>query len=147
MTSDFRAPSGSDKRLGVRQGGTGRGAKARKHGASDSGRRALTQRATSKRSSAARLRAPIHGLTPSRAEVVRAILDGSAQLGFPPSVREIADRIGASSTNTVQDLIACLRRDGFVVRPAQTIRSIRVTPEGVEALRKWDALRALEATL
>lgn len=52
-----------------------------------------------------------------------------SQKGFPPSVREICDMMGVSSTATVHAHLKKLEEHGKIVRNASKNRSIKIVPE------------------
>jgi len=64
--------------------------------------------------------------TDAQLEVLEAIQDFQKKHGFSPSIREIGDRTGRSSTNAVHEILNRLQRDGFISRKAKTGRTIQV---------------------
>jgi repressor LexA len=48
--------------------------------------------------------------------------------GFPPSVREIRDAVGLSSTSAVHHHLQILEREGFLERSEAQSRALRLTP-------------------
>jgi len=48
------------------------------------------------------------------------------QKGFPPSIREIANEVGLSSTSTVSGHLIRLERKGYITRVPGTSRAISV---------------------
>lgn len=64
-------------------------------------------------------------------EVVRASVDGH---GYPPSVREIADRVGLASPSTVKHHLDALERAGCLQRVPGRPRALEVSPRGRAAL-------------
>ena len=55
-------------------------------------------------------------------EVIRAF---TAERGYPPSVREIGERVGLSSSSTVQSHLKTLERRGLISRDPTKPRAIR----------------------
>ena len=64
--------------------------------------------------------------TDAQLEVLEAIQDFQKKHGFSPSIREIGDSTGRSSTNAVHEILNRLQRDGFISRKAKTGRTIQV---------------------
>lgn len=64
-------------------------------------------------------------------EVVRASVDGH---GYPPSVREIADRVGLASPSTVKHHLDALERAGCLQRVPGRPRALEVSTLGRAAL-------------
>lgn len=71
-----------------------------------------------------KLRAPVKG------KVLRAIQNLTLELGFPPSIREIGDRIGEASEGNVHRMLAAMRDEGLVTWHNGRQRTIRVVREG-----------------
>ena len=65
-------------------------------------------------------------LTRRQAEILAFIADTVRDCQRPPSLREIGDRFGISSTNGVADHLTALERKGRIVRDKQVSRGIRV---------------------
>ena len=66
------------------------------------------------------------GLTPRQRNILEFIVRSVRDDGFPPTIAEIGDRFGISSTNGVNDHLVALERKGFIERSSKA-RSIRVT--------------------
>ncbi len=69
------------------------------------------------------------------------VLDVIAKAEVPPTYREIADKLGVKSTNSVADNILALERKGCVSRQAgpsghSQSRCLRVTEKGRQELKK-----------
>lgn len=63
----------------------------------------------------------------SRADdILQFIVDHTAQRGFPPTLREIANEFGVSSTNGIRWHLAILVAQGRIQRTKRTPRGIRV---------------------
>jgi len=66
------------------------------------------------------------GLTPRQRDILEFIVKSVRDHGYPPTIAEIGDRFGISSTNGVNDHLVALERKGFIERSSKA-RSIRVT--------------------
>jgi repressor LexA len=66
-------------------------------------------------------------LTKTQAKVLAFVEQASAQDGRPPSMREVADHFGWSSTSTAQQHLAALERKGRLSRTPNSPRSLRVS--------------------
>jgi repressor LexA len=71
-------------------------------------------------------------LTEQQARVLEVIRESIREHGYPPSVRELGERLGLKSTATVHTHLRNLERKGFLKRAAQKSRAFNVTdsPEG-----------------
>ena len=69
--------------------------------------------------------------TPTRrsAEVLAVIRALNAERGFPPTVREIGERMNISSSSTVQTHIRALERLGLLTRDESKPRSLTIVGE------------------
>ena len=56
------------------------------------------------------------GTTEKQLRILDVIREFTAEMGYPPSVREIGERVGLSSSSTVQSHLKTLERRGYVVR-------------------------------
>ncbi|MQA09265.1 MAG: transcriptional repressor LexA [Pseudonocardiaceae bacterium] len=68
------------------------------------------------------------GLTPRQRhvlEVIRAYLD---RFGYPPSVREIGDSVGLTSTSSVSHQLRALEQKGYLRRDPNRPRAVGVLP-------------------
>lgn len=65
-------------------------------------------------------------LTGKRLEVLDFIDRTQRERGYPPSVREICDAVGLTSTSTVHAHLQTLQRQGFLVRDPAKPRAIAV---------------------
>ncbi|QQR47706.1 hypothetical protein JKA73_17370 [Myxococcus xanthus] len=77
--------------------------------------------------------ASIEPLTPRQKEVAALILVMTQERGFPPTVRELAARLGVASTNGVNDLLTALERKRRLTRESKAARSLVLTESGIEA--------------
>ena len=65
-------------------------------------------------------------LTPRQSEVIAFIRKHLAELGYPPTIRELADGLGIKSTNGVSEHLRSLEKKGYVARDAFHARGIRL---------------------
>jgi len=65
-------------------------------------------------------------LTGKRLEVLNYIERTQRERGYPPSVREICDAVGLTSTSTVHAHLATLQKQGYLVRDPTKPRAIEV---------------------
>ena len=56
------------------------------------------------------------GLTPRQRAVLEAVRDLTADQGYPPSLREIGEAVGLSSTSSVTHQVNPLQRAGLLRR-------------------------------
>lgn len=68
---------------------------------------------------------PEKKLTDRQAAVLDFISDHITDTGFPPTIREIGDHLGISSTNGVNDHLKALERKGYLTREDAKSRAIR----------------------
>lgn len=72
------------------------------------------------------------GLTPRQRRVLEVIRESVELRGYPPSVREIGDAVGLTSTSSVSHQLKALERKGFLRRDPNRPRAVDVrTPEDV----------------
>lgn len=67
-------------------------------------------------------------------EVLRFIYEKQTQKGYPPTVREIGEAVGLSSTSTVHGHIDRLQKKGYLKKDPTKPRAIEITPPGLEML-------------
>lgn len=73
--------------------------------------------------------------TPRQLEVLKAIQRLKAKRGFPPTIRELGDDLGISSSHGVACHLGALIERGLLTRERKgSARSIRITPAGERAL-------------
>jgi len=65
-------------------------------------------------------------LTDQQAKVLDVIRESIRESGYPPSVRELGERLGLKSTATVHTHLRNLERKGFLKRVAQKSRAFNV---------------------
>ena len=70
-------------------------------------------------------------LTFQQARVLEVICEYIREKGYPPSVRELGERLGLKSTATVHSHLRTLERKGYLERTAQKSRAFNVV-EGIE---------------
>lgn len=68
---------------------------------------------------------PEKKLTDRQAAVLNYIADHIEDTGFPPTIREIGDHLGISSTNGVNDHLKALERKGYLTREDSKSRAMR----------------------
>lgn len=66
-------------------------------------------------------------LTERQAKVLRFIEDHQKRYGYPPSLREIADHIGAKWNHGIERHLLALEKKGYIKREAVKSRGIRLT--------------------
>ncbi|MCH5461197.1 transcriptional repressor LexA [Lactobacillus sp. LC28-10] len=66
--------------------------------------------------------------------ILRFIYNQTQSHGYPPTVREIGEKVGLSSTSTVHGHIARLAKKGLLIKDPTKPRALEVTELGVEAL-------------
>ncbi|MDD4237102.1 MAG: transcriptional repressor LexA [Desulfotomaculaceae bacterium] len=72
------------------------------------------------------------GLTTKQAEILTVIKDNLRQKGYPPSVREIGQAVGLSSSSTVHGYLKKLEKMGYLRRDPTKPRAIEVLYPGGE---------------
>ncbi|MBO0839458.1 MAG: transcriptional repressor LexA [Sciscionella sp.] len=68
------------------------------------------------------------GLTARQRKVLEVIHDWVNRLGYPPSVREIGDKVGLTSTSSVAYQLRELERKGYLRRDPNRPRAVGVLP-------------------
>jgi repressor LexA len=68
------------------------------------------------------------GLTARQRRVLEVIRDSVEQRGYPPSVREIGQAVGLTSTSSVAHQLTTLERKGFLRRDPNRPRAVDVRP-------------------
>lgn len=66
--------------------------------------------------------------TERQRRILEAISEYAAEHGYPPSVREIGERVGLSSSSTVQSHLKTLERRGLISRDPTKPRALRSVP-------------------
>src|ERR1700729_3921364 len=74
--------------------------------------------------------------TEKQAQVLQAIEAFRVEHGYPPSVREIGERVGLSSTSTIHAHLKALERRGLISRDPTKPRAMRSgsIPPAVDAV-------------
>ena len=80
--------------------------------------------------------------TQRQKQVLVLVRDYIAQHGYPPTKRELADILGVSSATGVSDILDAAERKGLVVLVPFISRGIRLTTEGLEAIKESEIGRA-----
>lgn len=65
-------------------------------------------------------------LTQRQREVLQAIVDMTDRLGWPPTLRELGEELGISSTYGVRCHLDALEDKGYIERQPNQSRAIRV---------------------
>lgn len=68
-------------------------------------------------------------LTPRQGDVLNAIRDYKARVGFPPTMLELAGLIGCSSPNAAADHVNALKRKGYITVAPGVARGITILGE------------------
>ena len=92
----------------------------------------------------------LHPLTHRQQQVLDFIRAGIASNGYAPSVREIGNHLGVSSTNAVNDHLKVLVRKGVLVRnsdhsPTSKGKARALRPVEAPRTREQEALAQLRA--
>lgn len=74
----------------------------------------------------------LHGDAPTERQlaILRFIAQETESDGFPPTVRELGDKFGISSTNGVRDHLMALVTKGLLERPKMKARGLKLTARG-----------------
>ncbi len=78
---------------------------------------------------------PGHVLTVRQRKVLQVIRESVEKRGFPPSMREIAEAVGLSSTSSVAHQLETLQRKGYLHRDAGRPRTVEVHLPGHPPVR------------
>src|ERR687889_1767271 len=70
------------------------------------------------------------GLTPRQQRVLTVIRESLASRGYPPSMREIGDRVGLTSSSSVAHQLRTLEEKGYIRRDPNRPRAMTIA--GVE---------------
>ncbi|HKN96817.1 MAG TPA: transcriptional repressor LexA [Pseudonocardiaceae bacterium] len=73
------------------------------------------------------------GLTERQRRVLEVIRDWLDRFGYPPSVREIGEAVGLTSTSSVAHQLRALERKGYLRRDPNRPRAVGVLPPDVDA--------------
>ena len=83
---------------------------------------------------------PDHVLTWRQRKILRAIRESVQERGYPPSLREIGDAVGLTSTASVGYQLSTLQRKGYLHRGMGRARTIEVRLPGRPPVRREDAI-------
>ncbi len=72
------------------------------------------------------------GLTPRQRKVLEVIREAVERRGYPPSVREIGESVGLTSSSSVAHQLKVLETKGFLRRDPNRPRAVEVLVPGVE---------------
>ncbi|HEV2374781.1 MAG TPA: transcriptional repressor LexA [Streptosporangiaceae bacterium] len=89
---------------------------------------------------------PNHVLTWRQRKVLQVIRDSVQRRGYPPSMREIGEAVGLTSTSSVSYQLSTLQSKGYLRRDAGRPRTVEVRLPGHPAIRP-DAETAPETSL
>ena len=78
---------------------------------------------------------PDHVLTWRQRKVLQVIRESVQKRGYPPSMREIAEAVGLTSTSTVSHHLSTLQRKGYLHRDVGRARTVEVRLPGHPAVR------------
>jgi repressor LexA len=67
-----------------------------------------------------------HGLTPRQQRVLTVIRDSIQRRGYPPSIREIGERVGLTSSSSVAHQLRALEEKGYLKRDPNRPRALSV---------------------
>lgn len=76
------------------------------------------------------------GLTPRQQRILNHIVDSIEKRGFPPSMREIGDAVGLTSSSSVSHQLRMLEQKGFIRRDGNRPRALEVFLPEVLAARR-----------
>ncbi|GAA4607616.1 transcriptional repressor LexA [Actinoallomurus liliacearum] len=74
------------------------------------------------------------GLTVRQRKVLEVIRDSVQRRGYPPSMREIGEAVGLTSTSSVSHQLRTLQRKGFLLRDPNRPRAVVVRMPGSPAI-------------
>jgi repressor LexA len=87
------------------------------------------------------------GLTSRQRLVLETIRDSVSRRGYPPSMREIGERVGLTSPSSVAHQLTALERKGFLRRDPNRPRAIEVVAPGASRQTQMDAADRIAAGL
>jgi len=83
---------------------------------------------------------PDHVLTWRQRKILRAIRDSVQERGYPPSMREIGDSVGLTTTSSVAYQLRTLQRKGYLHRDVGRARTMEVRLPGRPPVRPEGAV-------
>ncbi|WP_026416931.1 transcriptional repressor LexA [Actinomadura oligospora] len=78
------------------------------------------------------------GLTQRQRMVLEVIRDSVTRRGYPPSMREIGEAVGLTSTSSVSHQLRALQRKGYLRRDPNRPRAVEVRVPGTTPVRTED---------
>jgi len=85
------------------------------------------------------------GLTARQRRILEVIRDALADRGYPPSIREIADRVGLASSSSAAHQLKVLQAKGFLFRDPHRPRALEVRlPESMVPATPTQPARIVE---
>src|SRR5579862_1299015 len=78
---------------------------------------------------------PDHVLTWRQRKVLQVIRDSVQRRGYPPSMREIGEAVGLTSTSSVSYQLSTLQSKGYLRRDAGRPRTVEIRLPGQPAIR------------
>jgi repressor LexA len=90
---------------------------------------------------------PDHVLTWRQRKVLQVIRDSVQKRGYPPSMREIGEAVGLTSTSSVSYQLSTLQRKGYLHRDVGRPRTVEVRLPGHPAVRPGEHNRDADAEL
>ncbi|MFI5864612.1 transcriptional repressor LexA [Streptomyces sp. NPDC051546] len=84
------------------------------------------------------IRADADGLTDRQHRVIEVIRDSVQRRGYPPSMREIGQAVGLSSTSSVAHQLMALERKGFLRRDPHRPRAYEVRGSDMPSVQATD---------
>jgi len=88
---------------------------------------------------------PDHVLTWRQRKVLQVIRDSVQKHGYPPSLREIGEAVGLTSTSSVSFQLSTLQRKGYLHRNVGRPRTVEVRVPGHPAVRPEQAVNGATA--
>ena len=70
-------------------------------------------------------------------KILDVIRDFDSRFGYPPSIRQIGEATGISSTSVVSYNLDILTRKGYITRDREVSRGLRLVREPRETKRRW----------
>lgn len=78
------------------------------------------------------------GLTKRQESILRFIIESIRDMGYPPTIAEIGEEFGISSTNGVNDHLLALDKKGYIERSSKA-RGIHVMPKAAAGLYQHES--------
>jgi repressor LexA len=78
------------------------------------------------------------GLTKRQETILRFIIESIRDMGYPPTIAEIGEEFGISSTNGVNDHLLALHKKGYIERSSKA-RGIHVMPKAAAGLYQHES--------